>query len=267
MRIFWLLCLLLLSPGVSAAEVFDHRHAAFSALLARHVQWNAAGTASSVDYVGLGADRAALGAYLATLSAVPRAEFDRWSTPERQAFLINAYNGYTVELILRADSLPASIKDLGSLFTSPWKQRFFTLLGEERHLDDVEHGLLRGAPGFNEPRIHFAVNCASIGCPALRPEAYTAAALDAQLEDQTRRFLRDRSRNRYDAASDELQLSKIFDWYAVDFERDWRGTRSVGGFAAQYADALGLPAEVAKRAAGGDLAVDSTDYDWTLNRR
>jgi len=267
MRIVWLVCLILLAPLARGAEAFDHAHAAWTGLLARHVQWNAAGTASSVDYAGFAADRAALGAYLATLSAVPRAEFDRWSTPERQAFLINAYNGYTIELILRADALPASIKDLGSLFTSPWKQRFFTLLGEERHLDDVEHSLLRGAPGFNEPRIHFAVNCASIGCPALRPEAYTAAALDAQLDDQTRRFLRDRSRNRYDTANDELLLSKIFDWYAVDFERGWRDTRSVASFAALYADALGLPAEVATRAAGGDLAVDWTDYDWTLNRR
>lgn len=266
MRILTLLCLLLLAPLLRGAEAFDHQHAAWTALLANHVRWNAEGTASSVDYAGFKGERKALAAYLATLSAVPRAEFDRWSTPERQAFLINAYNAYTVELILRADALPASIKDLGSLFRSPWKQRFFTLLGEERHLDDVEHDLLRGAEGFNEPRIHFAVNCASIGCPALRPEAYTAGALDAQLEDQTRRFLRDRSRNRYDAASDELQLSKIFDWYAVDFERDWRGTRSVGGFAALYADALALPAAVATRAASGDLAIDWTDYDWALNR-
>jgi hypothetical protein len=197
---------------------------------------------------------------------VPRAEFDAWPKAERTAFLVNAYNAWTVELILTAWPDLASIKDLGSLLRSPWKRRFFDLLGEERHLDDVEHGLLRGAPDFDEPRIHFAVNCASIGCPALRPEAFTADALEAQLEDQTRRFLADRTRNRWDGSEGRLYLSPIFDWYGGDFEKPWRGAASVQAFAARYREALGLDdAAVALLAAGG-ARVAWTDYDWALNR-
>lgn len=112
------------------------------------------------------------------------------------AFLINAYNAATVALILTRYPELDSIKELGSLLRSPWKRRFVDLLGARRSLDDIEHELLREAPDFAEPRIHFAVNCASLGCPALRPEAYEAERLEAQLADQTRRFLRDRSRNR-----------------------------------------------------------------------
>lgn len=142
-----------------------------------------------------------------------RADFDGWPQAQRRAFLINAYNAFTVDLILTRYPKLKSIRDLGSLFSSPWKQSFFTLFGEEQSLDGIEHGLLRGAPDFDDPRIHFAVNCASIGS-ALRPEAYWAEVLDAQLEDQTRRFFGDRTRNRFDATSATLYLSSILDWYA-----------------------------------------------------
>ena len=249
----------------TAADAFDHTHAAWTAQLARHVAWNAEGTTTSIDYAGFARDRAALKAYLDTLSAVTRAEFDGWAKPDRDAFLINAYNAFTVELVLTGYPGLKSIRDLGSLLRSPWKQRFFVLLGEQRHLDDVEHGLLRGADDFDEPRIHFAVNCASIGCPALRPEAFTSAMLEEQLEDQTRRFLSDRSRNRYDAASATLYLSSIFDWYGGDFESGWRGTRDVSSFVARYPAALGLDAATAARIAAGEADVEFLDYDWALN--
>jgi hypothetical protein len=226
------------------------------------VHWNTEGTATTVDYAGFARDRAALKAYLAALSAVPRADFDAWPKAERTAFLVNAYNAYTVELILSAWPDLASIKDLGSLLRSPWKQRFFVLLGAQRHLDDVEHGLLRGAPDFDEPRIHFAVNCASIGCPALRPEAYTAAALEAQLDDQTRRFLRDRTRNRYDAATATLAVSPIFDWYEDDFAR---ASGSVEAWLARYAGELADLPEARGRIGRGAVSLDFTDYDWALN--
>lgn len=236
-------------------------------MLAQHVQWNAAGTATTVDYDRMLSERGSLKAYLTELSSVSRAEFDGWPQAQRRAFLINAYNAWTVELILTRYPKLESIRDLGSLFSSPWKQSFFTLLGEKQSLDGIEHGLLRGAADFDEPRIHFAVNCASIGCPALRPEAYRADILDAQLEDQTRRFLSDRTRNRFDAHGATLYLSRIFDWYAEDFERPYRGGASVGAFAARYAEQLGIDAATAQHLAAGEIDIEFLDYDWSLNRR
>lgn len=254
------LCLL-----TRAACAFEHDHAAWSGLLRAHVQWTAAGTATTVDYAGLARDRVALGRYLASLSALPLAEFDSWNRAQQRAFLINAYNAWTVELILGAEPGLASIRELGSLFSSPWKKRFFQLFGQPESLDGIEHERLRGAADFDEPRIHFAVNCASVGCPALRPEAYRGDDLDAQLEDQTRRFLRDRTRNRWDRAEGTLYLSRIFDWYAEDFVLEFRGGRSLGEFLAQHADELGMTADEAAALAAGELEIDFLDYDWSLN--
>lgn len=248
-------------PGL--ANAFDSGHAAWTALLEQHVRWNSLGTSSTVDYAGFARDHDALRAYLAALTEVPRSRFDGWPEAERQAFLINAYNAFTVDLILTRYPDIDSIKDLGGLFSSPWKQRFFSLLGETRTLDEVEHGLLRGAPGFHEPRIHFAVNCASIGCPALRPEAYVGARLDAQLEEQTVRFLRDRSRNRFDIEAEPgtLVVSKIFDWYAGDF-----GSDSALEFLLRYAEHLGDDEPARRRLRAGNIEIDYSDYDWNLNR-
>ena len=262
MRLLGALALLLASGLAAPARAFDHDHAAWTALLEDHVRWNAEGTATTVDYAGFARDREALKQYLNALSAVPRADFEAWPKPERTAFLLNAYNAFTVELILTGWPGIESIKDLGSWLRSPWKRRFFTLLGVERHLDEVEHGLLRGAPDFDEPRIHFAVNCASIGCPALRPEAFVPSRLEAQLDDQTRRFLRDRGRNRYDARRGTLEVSPIFDWYGEDFARAAGSVEAwLGGYAAELAD---IP-EARGRIGRGAVSLDFTGYDWALN--
>jgi hypothetical protein len=258
----WLAAILL--PLSAAAGDFDHRHEAWSALLGRHVYWLPDGHASVVDYAGFAADRAPLKAYLERLSAVPMAEYQGWAEPERQAFLINAYNAFTVELILTRYPDLKSIRELGSLFRSPWRQRFFSLLGESRSLDDVEHGLLRGAPDFAEPRIHFVVNCASIGCPALRPEAYRAQDLEAQYADQTARFLGDRSRNR--VRDGRLEVSRLFDWYAGDFLAPEFPLRPPLGFLARHAELLGDDEATRARIARGELRLRYTDYDWALNR-
>lgn len=263
MRLHALLLLCALASPVSA---FDHQHAPWSALLARHVVWNTEGTASAVDYDGFLRDRSALASYLDAVSAVTRSEFDVWAKDERRAFLINAYNAHTVELILTQYPKLESIRDLGSFFTSPWKKDFFKLFGEAQTLDGIEHGLLRGAKDYDDPRIHFAVNCASVGCPALRPEAFRAADLDQQLEDQTQRFLRDRTRNRYDAKAGTLFLSPIFDWYGKDFDKPFRRAASVAAFVALYREAIGIDASTAARLADGEIGVEFLEYDWSLNR-
>jgi len=268
----WLLILLFLglSPlrafsQADAQRSFDHQHRAFNTLLSKYVHWNSVAVASSVDYAGLAAERAPLDAYTKSLSAVTAAQFAAWTQPEQLAFLINAYNAFTLELILSKYPELASIRDLGSWLTSPWKQRFFTLLGESRHLDDVEHGLIRGAKDYSDPRIHFAVNCASIGCPALRNEAFTAPALERQLEDQTRRFLRDRSRNQADPVQRRLALSNIFKWYGDDFARGFLGAANLSAFLARYSDALGLDAAQTADLRTGDWDIEYLDYDWRLN--
>jgi hypothetical protein len=260
------LILMLVLLGVNAtAFAFDHGHAAWNALLAKHVVASADGHSSRVRYAGMQADHPRLQRYLQTLSTVTRAEYDRWSRDQRLAFLINAYNAFTVELVLSRYPDLASIKDIGGVFQSPWKRKFFTLLGKERSLDDVEHGLVRAPGAFDEPLVHVALICASIGCPMLRPEAYTAERLDETLEDGMHRFLSDRSRNRFDAASGRLQVSKIFDWYGKDFEQGHRGFDSLATTFARYAEALGTSPGAVARIRAGDYELGHLDYDWRLN--
>lgn len=247
----------------AAAEAFDH--GPWTALLKRHVVLLRGGQASQVRYAGFATDRPALKAYLASLSALPRARFEAWTPAAQMAFLINAYNAWTVELILGRYPRLASIKDLGSLLSSPWKPAWIPLLGETLSLDAIEHGRLRARGRYDDPRIHFAVNCASVGCPMLREEAFLPERLDAQLDEQTARFLADRSRNRYDAASGRLKVSKIFDWYGEDFRLGHRGIRSLAGFFAGQAERLAeAPADQARLRAG-TVPIDFLDYDWALN--
>lgn len=249
---------------IQHAFAFDHSHGRFAEVLASHVQWQENGGNSLVDYAALQTAPGQLEGYLAELSAVPAAAFAGWPAPEQLAFLINAYNAFTLKLIV--DHYPVdSIRDIGSFWQSPWKRRFFTLLGEEMHLDQIEHQIIREPGRFDEPRIHFAVNCASIGCPALRPEPFTAVELEAQLEDSTKRFLGDASRNRY--RDGRLQVSSIFKWYREDFERGWRGAETLGGFLALYADTLALPPDVREQLASGAVQIRFLDYDWSLNRQ
>lgn len=182
---------------------------------------------------------------------------------QKLAFLINACNGWTVELILTRYPDLESIKDLGSLFQSPWKKKFFFLLGEKRSLDDIEHGLIRGSGRYNDPRIHFAVNCASIGCPALKNQAYRGDILEEQLEEATRLFLSDKSRNRL--RNRELQISSIFKWYREDFERGWRGAITLAQFLALYKDNLGLSKTEADTLIADKLSITFLDYNWNLD--
>jgi hypothetical protein len=245
----------------------DPAHAEFDTLLRRHVAWNPAGVASVVSYAGFMSDRALLRKVLDAYTSVSRAEYETLSRDERLAFLINAYNAWTIELILTKYPDLKSIRDLGSVVRSPWKRRFFSLLGEERSLDDLEHGMIRASGVFDEPRIHFVVNCASIGCPALRPEAMTAARLESQLEDSTRRFLRDTSRNRFDAAGGRLEVSKIFDWYKSDFEKGFRGIGSREQFFGRYAELLSSDPKGQALLRDGKVRIVYLDYDWSLNAR
>ena len=256
--VWWLAILLLCAP---AWAQFDHGYAVWDKLLQKHVRWLPDNKQSRVDYNGFQADRAALKQVLDAMSAVPPAEFERWSREQQMAFLVNAYNAFTVELILTRWPDLKSIKDLGSLLQSPWKKKFFVLLGEQRHLDWIEHEQLR--PRYQDPRVHAAVNCASIGCPALRNEAFTAPKLDAQFDDGMQRFMSDRTRNR--AAAGKLEVSMIFKWFREDWEQGWRGYQQLNDVFARYATQLSDQPEVQRQLRERALSPSFLDYDWALN--
>ncbi len=224
------------------------------------------GNASQADYKGFMQDRAALQAYVKSLEAVTPQQYDGWSKPQKFAFLANAYNAYTIEKILTRYPNLKSIRDFGTYIGNPWKDTFFSLLGGKiRTLDGIEHDTLRAPGAFDDPRVHVAVNCASIGCPMLGSRAFTADKLDAQLDDLFKRFMSDRSRNRYNAATKKVEISRIFDWYGKDFEKGFKGFSSVADVAARYADQLADSAEDRAVLREKKAAVVFLEYDWSLN--
>lgn len=232
----------------SPREEIDHAHPAFTEVLGEFARGD------GVDYAALKASPDGLENYLDILASVPEQAFDGWTEERRIAFLINLYNAATLKLVI--DHYPVDgIKDIGGVFAGPWDQPVVRLFGERVTLDHVEHERLR--PNYDEPRIHFAVNCASVGCPPLRAEAYRAADLDRQLDEQGRIFLRDRGKNRVDEDAGILYLSPLFDWFGEDFISESGGVRD---FVAPY-----FPPEDRRVIENRDLRIEHTDWDWSLN--
>lgn len=255
-KLFTSTVLFALLVGTLLADNFNHQHTLWNEILKKHVDTDRG--VSRVDYQAIQRNQAALNQYLEELESVSLEEYQGWSKPQRLAFLINAYNAFTVKLIV--DNYPVdSIKDLGGWLSSPWKKEFFTLLGEEKHLDNIEHDIIRME--FNEPRIHFAVNCAAVGCPPLRQEAFVAERLDQQLEEATRVFLMDERKNRYDPLNQRLELSSIFKWYGIDFEKK---AGSVEAFVAPY---LTKNLQAQERIRRREVKIRYFDYDWSLNEQ
>ena len=230
------------------AADFDQTHPLLYQTVKHHVK------NGLVDYAGLKTDRHDLDRYLALTSAVSEPDFKSWSEKQRLAFLINDYNATTLRLII--DHYPVkSIKDIGSILKGPWSQPVVRLFERTMTLDDLEHKMIRVQ--FAEPRVHFALVCAARGCPSLRSEAYLGERLDAQLDDQARKFLADPRKNRVDAADRLVHLSPIFKWYGVDFEK-----KAGSVLAAVKSYWPGNEAAVFDHA---DFSIHYTDYDWSLN--
>ncbi|TWX73595.1 DUF547 domain-containing protein [Colwellia sp. C1TZA3] len=262
---YWQLAVwLFLTAAYSATSVAQEAlHQPWQALLSQHVTPINNGHSSQVDYAGMKKDQLKLSAYLTTLGTIDKQAFAQWPAHKQLAFLINAYNAWTVALILTVYPDLESIKDLGSFFSSPWSKQFIPLLGETRSLDNIEHELIRGDNKYRDPRIHFAVNCASIGCPALREEAYSADKLEQQLAEQTVRFLTDKSRNRF--AEQSMELSAIFKWYGDDFTLGFRGSNSLPTFILLYHKVLNLTPAQQAGLQSEDMATSFLNYDWALN--
>ena len=252
-------------PSWAQNATFDHSYADWDKLLKAYVHWLPDGKQSRVDYQGFASQRAELQRILAQWSALSASVFAAFSREQQIAFLVNAYNGFTIELILTKYPQLKSIKELGSFLSSAWKIKFFTLLGESHNLDWIEHEQLR--PKYQDPRLHTAVNCASIGCPALRPEAFNAKTLDTQLEDGMQRFLGDRSRNRYNPQTGDLEVSSIFKWFWEDFEKGNKGFSQLEDVFAHYADQLTEDAAGRAKLRAKTASIRFLDYDWSLNAK
>ncbi len=203
-----------------------------------------------VNYKGFIKDKAKLEQYLKLISE-NAPDRNNWSKQEQLAYWINAYNAFTVKLIV--DNYPVkSIRDLGPALKIPlikdvWHYKFFNIGGVESSLDEIEHAILRKE--FEEPRIHFAVNCASVSCPPLLNEAFVASKLEAQLDQVARNFINDTSRNKITA--DHAQISSIFSWFKGDFTK--KGS---------LIDFLNLYSKVKIKSSA---MISNLDYNWNLN--
>lgn len=186
------------------------------------------------------------------------------SDHSKMAFWINVYNAFTIKAVV--DNYPIeSINDLHKggrilghiLSTTVWDNDFININGHEYSLNDVEHEILRKQ--FKDRRIHFAIVCASISCPKLRNEAYEAAKLEEQLEDQARQFFRDETKNKFDSENKVAYLSKILDWFSGDFGND---EEEILVFISKYID-KDLRESIINN--NGKWEVEYLDYDWGLN--
>ena len=241
MKILTLILLIWISiPAISQEHL---KHDQWTNLLNTFVTDN-----GHVDYKGFKEHEAELDAYLAVLSANhPTAE---WDKNDQLAFWINAYNAFTVKLIVKNYPV-VSIKDLGgSVYkvNTPWDEKFIKIGDETYDLNNIEHGIIRKE--FADPRIHFAVNCASVSCPPLRNEAYVGSKLNAQLDDQAKRFINDPTKNKI--TKNKAQLSKIFTWFKGDFTAS---DLSIAEFINEYSEV-----KMTKK-----TKVTYFDYDWNLN--
>ncbi|MEM9895491.1 MAG: DUF547 domain-containing protein [Bacteroidota bacterium] len=238
---------LILGTSMFAQGQAGVSHELFDDLLQKYVDQD-----GLVNYKGIQSQRAKLKNYLTMLEANPPK--DNWTKNEELAYWINAYNAFTIELILRHYPV-ASIKDIGSsiqipFVNTPWDVKFINIGDEEYDLNNIEHGIIRKQ--FDEPRIHFALVCAALSCPKLQNRAYLPSTLEEQLTQATKQFLRNEKKNQF-ISSNKAKVSKIFNWYGGDFKKD--GT--LVDYLNKYA-----PAKLTKNA-----TIYWQDYDWTLNEQ
>ena len=240
-------------PPVASSEAYagqtdgpNFDHSAFDSLVREFVD-----EAGLVDYQGLQGRANDLNSYIRTIRQAP---FEAMSRDGKLALLINAYNAFTLRLIL--DHYPLdSIRDIPS--DERWDAVRWNVAGKTYSLNQIEHEEIR--PKFAEPRIHFALVCAAIGCPKLRNEAFEPERLEAQLEDQTRYVHTHERWFSFDEQSNVARLTSLYNWYGGDFVQE---AGSVLEFAAQYSSPLRRTLDEEE-----DVTIDWLDYDWSLNEQ
>ncbi len=222
-------------------------HDIWDALLAKYVQPANDGV-NRVAYAELKrADAATLKSYISAMQSV---KISSYSRNEQFAFWVNLYNAVTVDIIL--DNYPIeSIRKIGALGQGPWGKKLVTVEGKKLSLDDIEHGILR--PIWKDVRIHYAVNCASIGCPNLAAQAFRADRLEAMLNQAASDYIN--HPRAFSAKDGKITASSIFDWY----EDDWGNVAAVLAHARKHAKGdTAVMLAVAKEISG-------YDYNWSLN--
>jgi Protein of unknown function, DUF547 len=247
------------NPAAATASAQPLSYETYGTVLKTYV--NAKGL---VDYSTLQANPQPLKTFVANLGAVPPSTYAAWSEPDKIAFLINAYNAITLESIIDQKPLKKSIKDIWGV----WNLNKHALLGEAKTLDNIEHQILRKQ--FNEPRIHAALVCAAMSCPPLRPEPYTGAKLNTQLDDQVRQWLSTQGLQ-IDRTQNKVKISAIFDWFGDDWQKQYSIEGKFAGNAKQRATLNFISRYISAPdrdfLAQGKYKLSYLNYDWSLNRQ
>lgn len=221
-------------------------HATWNVLLKKHVDQK-----GMVNYQGMLKDSLELNEYLNLLRENHPNE-ENWSVDERLAYWINAYNAFTVRLIIRNYPVK-SIKDIAGkipFVNTPWDIQFIQIEDETYDLNNLEHGIIRKE--FDEPRIHFVLVCAAMSCPKLRNEAFTAEKLEAQLEEEAIYFFNNPAKN--EISTEKIKISKLLDWYWGDF-------KGIAKSRVEYVN------RYSTTKVNVDAEVDFMDYQWELNEQ
>ncbi len=269
MRKIYYFCIIL-TLALAQEQTFDHN--SFNDLLGKYV------TNGRVDYPNFKKDQTRLETYLAYLQKVNSSEFNAWTLNGQKAYWINAYNALTLKAILdhypikpggfiaRARFPHNSIRQIADVWDTP----MLRLAGKMRTLNEIEHEILRKR--YHDPRLHFVLVCASIGCPLIENKAFTGADLDARLDQAARNFLNNPDKLRLDVSSNTLYLSSIFDWFGEDFQ----STGADGLALTKYkGDDKGVIRFVLKYASTETTEfilqqhpkLEYLDYDWSLNEQ
>ncbi len=256
-------------------DSFDHSYATYNSLLNRYVK-NA-----RVNYEGFINSRAKFETFLRTLGSVDKDVFESWTEEQRLAFWINAYNAFTIKAIIDHYPIKRSFTLVG-IFYAPsdsilqikgvWTKLQFRALGNMVTLDEIEHQILRKK--FNEPRIHMAINCASISCPDLRNEAYTPEKLEEQLADASINFINNPDKGVYvNEQSGKVKLSKIFKWFGDDFINNYGSKKLFNNYSLKENAVLNFTSEyieseeVKEYLMNNKLKIGYLGYDWHLNEQ
>jgi hypothetical protein len=238
----------------NSADEFDDTHGAWTQVLKSYAD------DGLVDYAGLKRAPAELNAYLQSLEDVDPLEFASWKRAEKYAFWINAYNAYTIQLVVQNYPISSitKIKAEGQIWDRPFiplKSLFPEAKAKRLSLNDIEHQILR--PEFRDARVHAAINCASISCPPLRSSAFTPKGLEQQLDEVTSAWLADPAKNQFNIDARKARISRVFEWFEGDFVRD---AGSLPKWLALYA-----PTKDRTWLRSGPVALEYADYDWGLN--
>ena len=252
--------------------MFDHSHSKFDFLLKKYV-WN-----GWVDYKGILFEKTVFYEYIDTIGNVEASVLKRWTREQKLAFWINAYNAFTIQAVI--ERYPIKERSLIGFFyprnsilqiTGVWSRLKFKAVRQNLTLGHIEHDILRKS--FHDPRIHFAIVCASRSCPDLRTEAYRTDILEMQLNDQTLQFINNHSKGtHWDADNKRLYISKIFKWFKGDFEKKSDPSYSSNASpklkkpVIRFISSYILDKDVKGSIVGNqNIKVSYLPYDWQLN--